>query len=58
MWYALLVLVSVDIYTVDSVHTSKEQCLSALVTEHRGEGMCTPVEIRFPELLPEMGPAE
>jgi hypothetical protein len=57
MWYALLILVTVSegvsVYAVDSVHASEAQCLDALVTEHRADGVCAPVEIRFPE----MGPA-
>ena len=56
MWYALLLLVNIDsglgIYTVDSIHTSEAECLSMLTTEHRGEGLCTPVHISFPEMGP------
>jgi hypothetical protein len=59
MWYALLILVTVDqgvsVYAVDSIHASEAQCLDALVTEHRAEGVCAPVEVQFSELLPQMG---
>jgi hypothetical protein len=57
MWYALLVLVTLDtdlnIYSVESIHASEAACLDALVTEHRAEGVCVPVEVQFPKLLPE-----
>ena len=54
MWYALLLLVTVDqgvsIYTVDSIHASEAECANILVTEYRAEGLCVPVEVQFPTL--------
>lgn len=68
MWYLLLVLVSTDMYSADSVYATQAECAATLATEYKGDGVCAGVTLTIIELpatapitvteLPEMGSTE